>query len=96
MDKITIKLVGCPEWRGRGRKWRKGEAKELPGHIARQHLDLFQSPFVEVKKAEPSEDKMMRGAPENKSVSVDSNGKPQRESQKPKKVLSPKGWRKKK
>jgi len=96
MGTITIKLTGAHEWKGRGRKWRKGEAKELPEHEARAHLDLYRSPFIEVKGAKPSEDKMMRGTPENKSVSVDGSGKPKRESQKPKNVLNPKGWGKKK
>jgi hypothetical protein len=96
METITIKLTGAPEWKGRGRKWRKGDEKEMSEHEARAHLALLNSPFTEVKGAKPSEDKMMHGTPENKSVSADDSGKPEREKQKPKNILKPKGWGKKK
>lgn len=63
--------VTCGTWQGYGGFWRPGEIKEVPDDVGHRLLDLYHSPFTKMdgdeKAASAKADKMIHGAPENKS-----------------------------
>lgn len=89
----TIKFVRTGnqiEWTGYGGTWSDDRKETFRDDIADRLLNLYQSPFVEVKAVSPESDKMVRGAAETKEVDVKKIGKPTGDNKKAGKFG--KGW----
>ncbi len=75
MMRVQFKATkSVPVWNDRHGKWRDGEVKEFGDDVGRHLINTYPN-LHEYKQVIPSEDKMMKGASENKTVNVDTDGK---------------------